>query len=67
MSSAKLDDQATYQPIPDASCDVVMKGGITSGVIYPKAICELARHHRLRQVGGSSAGAIKTMPGRLRR
>ena len=24
-------------------CDVVMKGGITSGVVYPPAVCELAR------------------------
>ncbi len=53
-----LEDQSLYQPRPDAPCDVVMKGGITSGVIYPKAICEIARKHRLRQVGGSSAGAI---------
>ncbi len=58
QATADLEDQSTYQPRPDKSCDVVMKGGITSGVIYPKAICELARHHRLRQVGGSSAGAI---------
>lgn len=39
-------------------CDVVLKGGITSGVIYPLAICELARTYRLRSVGGASAGAI---------
>ena len=58
QATADLADQSTYQPRPAKSCDVVMKGGITSGVIYPKAICELARQHRLRQVGGSSAGAI---------
>lgn len=39
-------------------CDVVMKGGITSGVVYPLAVCELARKFRLRNVGGTSAGAI---------
>lgn len=55
---ADLADHSVYRPRPSASCDVVMKGGITSGVIYPKAICELARKYRLRQVGGSSAGAI---------
>ncbi|MCP3919186.1 MAG: hypothetical protein GY711_26900 [bacterium] len=43
---------------PTKECDVVMKGGITSGVVYPLAICELARDYRLRSVGGSSAGAI---------
>lgn len=40
------------------SCDLVMKGGITSGVVYPHAICELARTYRLKQIGGASAGAI---------
>jgi predicted acylesterase/phospholipase RssA len=40
------------------TCDVVMKGGITSGVVYPHAICELARTYRFVDVGGTSAGAI---------
>ena len=35
-----------------------MKGGITSGVVYPLAVCELARRYRLESVGGASAGAI---------
>lgn len=39
-------------------CDLIMKGGITSGVVYPFAITELAKTYRLRGVGGSSAGAI---------
>ncbi|BBY62815.1 patatin-like phospholipase family protein [Mycolicibacterium helvum] len=43
---------------PDLECDVVMKGGITSGVIYPRAVCTLAQTYRLRSIGGSSAGAI---------
>lgn len=41
-----------------ASLDVTMKGGTTSGVIYPLVLCELARRFRLRNVGGASAGAI---------
>ncbi|SDT15340.1 Patatin-like phospholipase [Friedmanniella luteola] len=40
------------------SIDVTMKGGTTSGVIYPLALCEIARDFRLRNVGGASAGAI---------
>ena len=40
------------------TCDLVMKGGITSGVIYPHTVCELATARRLVQVGGTSAGAI---------
>lgn len=39
-------------------CDVVMKGGITSGIVYPRAIARLAGHYRLRALGGASAGAI---------
>jgi hypothetical protein len=47
-----------YPTNPPLDCDVVMKGGITSGVIYPGAVCELATTYRLRSVGGASAGAI---------
>lgn len=43
---------------PPLDCDIVMKGGITSGVIYPRAVAQLARTYRLRSVGGASAGAI---------
>jgi predicted acylesterase/phospholipase RssA len=43
---------------PTRSCDVVMKGGITSGVVYPHAVCQLAETYRFRNVGGTSAGAI---------
>lgn len=43
---------------PGRECDIVMKGGITSGVVYPLAVCELARDYRFRCIGGTSAGAI---------
>ncbi len=43
---------------PEPQCDLVMKGGVTSGVIYPLAICELAKTYRFRSIGGASAGAI---------
>jgi predicted acylesterase/phospholipase RssA len=52
-------DPRTYDySHPTRSCDVVMKGGITSGVVYPHALCELARTYRFANVGGTSAGAI---------
>ncbi|HLX25478.1 MAG TPA: hypothetical protein VKR05_00685 [Candidatus Cybelea sp.] len=35
-----------------------MKGGITSGVVYPAAVVALARQYRFRNIGGTSAGAI---------
>lgn len=40
------------------NCDIVMKGGITSGVVYPRAVCELAKTFSFRNIGGTSAGAI---------
>jgi predicted acylesterase/phospholipase RssA len=40
------------------SADITMRGGTTSGVVYPLAVCEIARTFRLRNVGGASAGAI---------
>lgn len=39
-------------------CDLVMKGGVTSGIVYPSAIAAIAKDYRLRSVGGTSAGAI---------
>jgi predicted acylesterase/phospholipase RssA len=48
----------TARTRPDLFCDIVMKGGITSGVVYPHAVCELAGTYRLKNVGGTSAGAI---------
>ncbi len=43
---------------PSRHCDVVMKGGITSGVVYPSAGVELAKRFTLKSIGGASAGAI---------
>lgn len=39
-------------------CDIVMKGGVTSGVVYPLAVCELAKSYNFKNIGGTSAGAI---------
>ena len=43
---------------PDAKCDLIMQGGITSGVVYPTAVLKLAAKYRFRSIGGTSAGAI---------
>ena len=32
-----------FQRDPEKECDIVMKGGITSGVVYPPAVLELQR------------------------
>lgn len=39
-------------------CDLVMKGGITSGIVYPPLVAELANHYQFKNIGGTSAGAI---------
>lgn len=44
----------TYPP----ECDMIMKGGITSGVVYPYALLQIATKYRFRSLGGTSAGAI---------
>src|SRR5882672_6637791 len=39
-------------------CDIVMKGGITSGIVYPRAVTRLAKEYSFQSIGGTSAGAI---------
>jgi Patatin-like phospholipase len=50
--------EAVATELPEKECDLVMKGGITSGVVYPRAITTIADHYRFRNLGGASAGAI---------
>ena len=40
------------------TCNLVMKGGVTSGVVYPGTIRVLATRYRFHKIGGTSAGAI---------
>jgi predicted acylesterase/phospholipase RssA len=48
-----------FHPTPHKlECDLIMKGGVTSGLVYPAAIAEIAGTYRLRSIGGTSAGAI---------
>jgi hypothetical protein len=39
-------------------CDIVMSGGIASGIVYTGAIRKLAEIYDFKRIGGSSAGAI---------
>lgn len=55
---ADLTDPESYNQTLERECNLVMKGGVTSGVIYPLAICQLATDHRIAKLGGTSAGAI---------
>jgi len=38
--------------------DLVMRGGIASGIVYPRAIAKLAENCDFRSIGGTSVGAI---------
>ncbi len=46
------------EPPYDRYCDLVLTGGVASGVVYPWAIIELARAYRFRNIGGTSVGAM---------
>src|SRR5471030_289100 len=41
-----------------SECDIVMEGGVTSGVVYPTFVAGLARRFTLRSIGGTSVGAV---------
>ena len=45
-------------PPDDCYCDLVLKGGVVDGVVYPWAIMELARAFRFRNISGTSVGAV---------
>ena len=57
MADYDLTDPASYAS-PSLEADLVMKGGITSGLVYPLAASRLATRYSFRSVGGASAGAI---------
>src|SRR5688500_4685310 len=44
--------------MPPRYCDVVMKGGVTSGILYPPALAELSATYCFRNLGGTSIGAV---------
>jgi deferrochelatase/peroxidase EfeB/predicted acylesterase/phospholipase RssA len=48
----------TYTAPNDRFCDIVMEGGVTSGIIYASAVAELAKSYRFSSIGGSSIGAF---------
>ena len=39
-------------------CDLVMKGGVTSGIVYPLVVQKLSTEYWFKNIGGTSAGAI---------
>jgi predicted acylesterase/phospholipase RssA len=53
-----MTQQVDAAPSALKECDLVMKGGVTSGVVYPYAVLALAESYRFRSIGGASAGAI---------
>lgn len=51
-------DPLREEPPADQFCDLVLNGGVASGVVYPWALLELARHYRFKNIGGNSVGAM---------
>lgn len=51
-------DARRFIPTRVDQCDLVMKGGITSGLVYPSAVARLSQRFTFRSIGGTSAGAI---------
>jgi len=51
-------DPLREHPPADRFCDLVLNGGVASGVVYPWALIELARHYRFKNIGGNSVGAM---------
>ena len=43
---------------PIRYCDLVMKGGVTSGIVYPAAVAALKDVYTFKNIGGTSAGAM---------
>jgi predicted acylesterase/phospholipase RssA len=58
MLVSSAESEASRQALPELSCDLVMKGGITSGIVYPLAALKLQEKYTFRKIGGTSAGAI---------
>ncbi len=57
--AAKAVDRASDDTAPvDRYCDLVMEGGVTSGVVHIAAAARLARYYRFQCIGGSSIGAF---------
>lgn len=58
-SSAEAPEGKTVQKEAGKECDLIMKGGIASGIVYPRAVLALKdAGYRFRCIGGASAGAI---------
>jgi len=54
----EVPEPLTEHPPPDRFCDLVLTGGVASGVVYPWAILEIARAFRFKNIGGTSVGAM---------
>jgi predicted acylesterase/phospholipase RssA len=55
QSEPQVQPQNSPDPKP---CNLVMKGAIASGVVYPPAVLLLKDTYRFQQIGGTSSGSI---------
>ena len=54
IENATKDDYSSAK----RDCEIVMKGGLTSGAVYPKALSEIAKTYKYVNIGGTSSGAL---------
>jgi predicted acylesterase/phospholipase RssA len=57
-AETREDGGETMTTVERENCDLIMKGGITSGIVYPSAILQLKDKYSFRNIGGASSGAI---------
>ncbi len=53
-----MNESAQENTSPILECDLVMKGGVASGLVYARTFTVLSGKYRFRSIAGSSAGAI---------
>lgn len=49
----------------EPACDLVLEGGVTSALIYTGLIARLSQHYRLKNLGGTSSGAVAAAAGAI--
>jgi hypothetical protein len=58
VNTQDISDNPTKTSNELLDCDIVMAGGVASGIIYPGAVAMIARRYSFQSIGGTSVGAI---------
>lgn len=58
MTTSDRADSAIKNDYDLPECDIVLEGGITSGIVYPPAISKIKDQYKFVNLAGTSAGAV---------